>query len=301
MGVKKMKYVVLIAMCMIIMGSAFGATYNLTPGNCMIDGTSNNTYCSAWPKLNVNKTLGFGDEWTNTDMNITITPPSSPKINENLNLTFGGVKNYYDYNLSIGCETGTVLNYTLAVNETKDDTLRKVHIECAKDMIAVQNASKDISPGEAWYNIRCLPLLKPINGTITLEANETFNRTWTFETDGGNCTVAINPTQLFWRQIDVTSDYRDCDINLNSCQSQLSTTKGNNDTYLLMLAIVIAAAAFFAIVWFRDVKGGVQWIKPFVEKDKLKEHMKTNETRQIENERHLQNGHLDHYKKRYQR
>lgn len=288
------KFVLLIAMCFAMLGGVYGTTFNLEPGHCVLDSYSNNTYCGEWKTLNINQTINFGDEWHNSDLNVTLRPPSTPKINENLTLSFGEYKNYYDYNLYVECENDVVKNYTLGVNETVNDDLRKIHIECGKDLIAVQNASKDLNPGEGWYNIRCLPLLKPINGTIILDANETFNKTWTFETDGGNCTVDINPTSMFWKKINTMGDWRDCNSQLYTCQVKLGDTENKNDTFMTMIIIIIFVAVIFAILWFKDIRGGGQWIKPFSKKTDMKDAIRKNEEKHYPRE-----SHLSYFKKRY--
>jgi len=74
---------------------------NMTAPDTKTEPYTNTTY-NCIPKLeNINSSLYFGGNYTNTLYNISIYAPAFPKINQEINLTAGENKTFDEYNLTI--------------------------------------------------------------------------------------------------------------------------------------------------------------------------------------------------------
>jgi hypothetical protein len=90
---------------------AFGENYSNSNINFFIN-------CPAYPKKNITFSPSYGQNQTDLDSNLSCNAPQYPRINENLNLSCGTSKTYYDLGLSISTVPCIGINRDLEHDET---------------------------------------------------------------------------------------------------------------------------------------------------------------------------------------
>lgn len=256
---------IILLLMILILSQALGAEYNLEPGNCMIDGVSNNTYCSEWPNKNQIIDLEFEEDWYHEGMNLTVICQDFPLINEVTKLGFDEKKTWHDYNLSVECAN---LNYTtvsLLTGQNKTDEKHKIHIECGIGQTAVQDVKegeKDLYPGDQWYGIRCVPPREPITGTILLEENTSFGE-WNFTSPSGTAMITVNPSEYFTAEMGYAKRYAEINKDYDQCMSSLNELEQDKNNYKTMVIFIAILIAIIAIMMFKDNRVGhlLSWFK----------------------------------------
>lgn len=251
-----MKQWIFLIMCMISIGIASATSFNLTPNQCILDQYSNNTYCGVWPNVNVQKTLNWGESWSDTNINVNITSKPFPFINEVFELGYTEQKSWNDYNLTVKCANVSYETFNMGVNSSYTDDKHRVTINCAKDVVAVQNATHEMFPGDKWYNIECKKIPTPITGTIILSDNTTWNETYAFDSNFGSCLIDVEPSNMLINRLGFAEKYSACEIAKSNIQNTAADEEKAKERYMIILSIVTLCGGFFAFLWMRDLKTG---------------------------------------------
>jgi len=123
---------------------------NLTAGENQSFVDYNLTIHALHKKFDINKTLNFGELYSNSEVNIEIYAPAFPKINENINISkCNYLKRYDAYNLTV--QTLSCLDRT--VNLSFDDVYDVDFFNLIIKAPQKQNVKLTLDDGEKYENI----------------------------------------------------------------------------------------------------------------------------------------------------